>query len=256
VDKLDRSGTGEPGGSTARQALRQLQEQLRRTERLLDLAEEQQPSPVLARIVQSRWPVAAAVVAAVALQVCLPNSFAPGHRLVPGLELVLLAALVVADPRGRARPTLWLRRMMVLLTAMITVTNGWSAIRLVTQIARGQQEDAFVLLVSGAAIWATNVIVFGLWYWQLDRGGPLGSQGGMCRRDFVFPQQQDPDPALVGWAPGFPDYLYLAYTNATALSPTDTMPYTIRAKMIMMLQSAVSLIAMALVVARAIGLFK
>ncbi|WP_433520252.1 hypothetical protein ACQPZ2_22520 [Nocardia pseudovaccinii] len=99
MDKLDRSGSGEQGGSTARQALRQLQEQLRRTERLLDLAEEQQPSPVLTRIVQSRWPVAAAVVAAVALQVCLPNSFAPGHRLVPGLELVLLAALVAAQYR-------------------------------------------------------------------------------------------------------------------------------------------------------------
>lgn len=256
MDKMDRTGSAEPGGLTARQALRQLQEQLRKTERLLDIAEEQEPSQALTRIVQSRWPVAAAVVVAVALQVCLPNSFTPGHRLVPGLELVLLAGLVVADPRGRARPTRWLRRMMVLLTAMITVTNGWSAIRLVTQIVQGQQDDAFVLLISGAAIWATNVIVFGLWYWQLDRGGPLGSRGAICHRDFVFPQQEDPDPALVGWMPSFPDYLYLAYTNATAFSPTDVMPYTIRAKMIMMLQSVVSLITIALVIARAIGLFK
>ncbi|MFD6157578.1 hypothetical protein ACFWF7_36615 [Nocardia sp. NPDC060256] len=256
MENPDRSGSPDPAKATARQALRQLQEQLRKSERLLDLAEEQQPSQTLTRIVHSRWPVAAAVVVAVALQLCLPNSFTPGHRLVPGLELVLLGGLVVADPRGRARPTRWLRRMMVLLTAMITVTNGWSAIRLVIDIAQGKQEDAFILLISGAAIWATNVIVFSLWYWQLDRGGPLGSRAAVCHRDFVFPQQADLDPTLVEWTPSFADYLYLAYTNATSFSPTDVMPYTIRAKMIMMVQSAVSLLTIALVIARAIGLFK
>lgn len=246
----------DPGGLTPRQALRQVQEQLRKTERLLDIAAEQQPSQTLTRIVHSRWPVAAAVVVAVGLQLCLPDGFTAGHRLVPGLELVLLAGLVIADPRGRARPTLWLRRMLVLLTVMITITNGWSAVRLVTEIALGKQADAFILLISGFAIWTTNVIVFGLWYWQLDRGGPLGTPGPLSNRDFTFVQQQDTNPALVNWEPSFPDYLYLAYTNATAFSPTDVMPYTIRAKMIMMLQSAVSLMTMALVIARAIGLFK
>jgi uncharacterized membrane protein len=101
------------------------------------------------------------------------------------------------------------------------------------------------------------VIVFGLWYWQFDRGGPLARlSGAQPYPDFSFPQRLNPDEAPSDWEPAFIDYLYLSYTNATAFSPTDVMPFTGRAKFIMMIQSAVSLVTIALVIARAIGLFK
>jgi hypothetical protein len=206
---------------------------------------------------RSRWPVIIAVVVAIGLQLVLPDRFAPGHRAVPMLELVLLIALAVANPLSVRRRALWLRWAMAVFTAIITGTNAWTAVRLVQQIVQGKQEDALILLTSGAAIWATNVIVFGLWYWQFDRGGPIARlSGARPYPDFSFPQRQSPDEAPSDWEPAFIDYLYLSYTNATAFSPTDVMPFTGRAKFFMMIQSAVSLVTVALVIARAIGLFK
>jgi uncharacterized membrane protein len=251
---------GEHGADIAstpgmRAAIKQLQARLQHYEQLLDPASQAAPARAMNRLAASRWPVVAAVVAAVGLQAALPDRFAPGHRLVPFLELILLAGLVMADPRGQDLAGRWMRRFGMVLVALITASNAWSALRLVTEIVQGKQEDALELLSSGAAIWATNVVVFGLWYWHLDRGGPLARHPGHYP-DFVFPQRQNPDDAAPDWSPTFPDYLYLAFTNATAFSPTDVMPYTIRAKMIMMLQATVSLLTITLVIARAIGLFK
>jgi uncharacterized membrane protein len=206
---------------------------------------------------RSRWPVIIAVVVAIGLQLILPGRFAPGHRAVPAFELVLLIALVAANPLSARRRARWLRRAMAVFTAIITGTNAWSAVRLVEQIVQGKQENALILLTSGAAIWVTNVIVFALWYWQFDRGGPLARLGGaQPYPDFSFPQRQSPQEVPSDWEPAFIDYLYLAYTNATAFSPTDVLPFTGRAKLVMMIQSAVSLVTIALVISRAIGLFK
>ncbi len=219
---------------------------------------------------EPRWPVAVVVAGAVGLQVVLPGAFTPGHRLVPVLELVLLVGLVVANPGRLDTPGRWLRRGSVALVGMITVTNAWSAVRLVQGIITGTSDNAIALLSSGAAIWATNVVVFGLWYWELDRGGPHArlaeslevsggsavAAGGGRALEFAFPQHLDPHLASPGWAPRFVDYLYLSFTNATAFSPTDVMPLARWAKLTMMAQSVVSLIVVALVVARAIGLFK
>ncbi|WP_245573220.1 DUF1345 domain-containing protein [Amycolatopsis benzoatilytica] len=206
---------------------------------------------------RSRWPVILAVVVAIGLQLALPARFTPGHRAVPVLELVLLIALVATNPLGKRRRARWARHALVVFTAIITATNAWSAVRLVQQIIEGKQDDALPLLTSGAAIWGTNVIVFGLWYWQFDRGSPLSRlSGGQPFPDFSFPQRQSPDEAAADWEPVFMDYLYLSYTNATAFSPTDVLPFTPRAKFVMMIQSVVSLITVTLVIARAIGLFK
>ena len=206
---------------------------------------------------ESRWPVVVAVTAAVALQVALPNRFAPGHRLVPALELALVIGTVIAHPGRITGVSRWLRPTTLLLVAMISASNAWSLVRLVQQIVAGQQDDALALLSSGAAIWATNVIVFGLWYWELDRGGPgARARGDRKFPDFSFPQMQNPELAPPGWAPRFADYLYVSFTNACAFSPTDVMPLARWAKMAMLGQSAVSLITVVLVVARAIGLFK
>ena len=121
---------------------------------------------------EPRWPVAVVVAGAVGLQAVLPGAFTPGHRLVPVLELVLLVGLVGANPGRLDTPGRWLRRGSVALVGMISVTNAWSAVRLVQAIISGNADNAIALLSSGAAIWATNVVVFGLWYWELDRGGP------------------------------------------------------------------------------------
>ncbi len=206
---------------------------------------------------ESRWAVVAAVVAAVALQVVLPNRFAPGHRLVPALELVLVIGLTVAHPYKTGRSSGWLRPASIALVSMITLTNGWSAVRLVQQIIQGKQDDAVALLSSGAAIWATNVILFALWYWEFDRGGPLArAMGHVEHPDFSFPQMQNPELTPDHWEPLFADYLYVSFTNACAFSPTDTMPMSRWAKMAMLAQSVISLVVVALVISRAVGLFK
>jgi uncharacterized membrane protein len=210
-----------------------------------------------ATVGETRWPVVAAVAVAIALQVALPGRFAPGHRLVPGLELALLIGLVVADPGRITRSSRMLRLASILLVAMISGTNAWSAVRLIQQIVQGEAQDPYALLSSGAAIWATNVIVFALWYWEFDRGGPFARSEGRARfPDFSFPQMQNPELAPPHWEPRFADYLYMSFTNATALSPTDVMPLARWAKMTMLVQAALSLITVLLVISRAIGLLK
>ncbi len=120
-----------------------------------------------------------------------------------------------------------------------------------------ETEDATKLLLYGGAIWLTNVLVFALWYWELDRGGPVTRMLGARKHpDFLFAQMASPEVAPEDWEPMFLDYFYLSFTNATAFSPTDTLPLTRWAKMLMLLQSAVSLATVALVIARAVNILK
>jgi uncharacterized membrane protein len=244
-----------PGSKTAESSEASQNDRLDRVEQLLSdgrLARVSQS--VIGR--RSRWPVVVAVAVGIGLQLVLPDRFAAGHRAVPLLELVLLIVLVATNPLGRGRQARWLRRGITVFTVVITATNGWSAVRLVQQIIQGVQEDALILLTSGAAIWVTNVIVFGLWYWQFDRGGPIARLNREHPYpDFSFPQRGNAE-APPDWEPAFIDYLYLSYTNATSFSPTDVLPFSARAKLVMMIQSAVSLVTVALVISRAIGLFK
>lgn len=206
---------------------------------------------------ESRWTVIVAVALAVALQVALPNRFSAGHRAVPVLELLLVVGLWVAHPHKTGHAPRWMRPVSLLLIGMITTTNAWSAVRLIQQIIQGKQDDAASLLASGAAIWATNIILFALWYWEFDQGGPLNRALGKAEHpDFSFPQMQNPELSPAHWEPKFPDYLYVSFTNACSFSPTDTMPLARWAKMAMLVQSAVSLIVIALVISRAVGLFK
>jgi len=117
--------------------------------------------------------------------------------------------------------------------------------------------DAAPLLLLGGAIWLTNVIVFALWYWEFDRGGPVArAHAHRDHPDFLFPQMQAPEFATDDWEPGFADYFYLSFTNATAFSPTDVLPMTAWTKMTMLVQSVVSLTTVALVIARAVNILK
>jgi uncharacterized membrane protein len=209
---------------------------------------------------ESRWPVTIAVLAAIALQLSLPSHLLAVHlRLVlPVAEALLLIGLIAANPRRIDRQSQILRTASMGLIALISIANASSAVRLVVGLAQGtEHEDAARLLTSGGAIWLTNVIVFSLWYWELDRGGPVARM--LARRehlDFLFAQMANPELVHPDWEPAFPDYFYLSFTNASAFSPTDTLPLTRWAKMLMLLQSAVSLVTLALVIARAVNILK
>lgn len=205
---------------------------------------------------EQRWPVSLAIVVVIGLQLTLPDEVVTGSRwLLPALELVVLGVLVVATTFENEPP--WRRRAGLVLTGLITLTNGLAAVRLVLHLVEGRGGDQpGTLLATGAAIWATNVIGFALWYWQFDRGGPSArARGDRDVPDFLFPQMQSPD-IDPEWEPTFVDYLYVSFTNATAFSPTDTMPLSRWAKLTMMVQSAVSLATVALVVARAVNVLR
>lgn len=204
---------------------------------------------------EHRWPAALAVLVAIALQLPLPSSILPAARWVlPAVEAGVLVVLAVADPFRINRESSALRMLALANLGFVALANGWTVVLLVRRILAHEPITPGRLLVAGGAIWLTNVIVFGLAYWEFDRGGPaLRASGRVEVPDFLFPQMQSPDVAPRDWEPEFPDYLYLAFTNATAFSPTDVMPLSRWAKLLMMVQSAVALIIAALVIARAVN---
>lgn len=240
---------------------------LERIERLLTQGSERSadgsPVPAWRRATrdESRWAVSVAVAVAILIQLALPQRLAvrPGW-LLPALEAALLVGLLIglrAANQAGARPgSRRLRTASLALAAVVSLANGWAAARLVWGLVHGTEgTGAMPLLVTAGGIWATNVIVFALWYWEWDRGGPASRARGQRQYpDFLFSQMQSPDSAPPDWEPAFVDYLYLSFTNSTAFSPTDVLPMTRWAKMLMLLQSAVSLVTVVLVVARAVNI--
>jgi uncharacterized membrane protein len=205
---------------------------------------------------EPRWPIATAVLAATILYVGMPHrGRVPGWWLGPLLQLLLLGLLITQDPGRIDRRSPTLRWLMVALLVVMTLGTALSVTVLAVDIlvvVKGV--TAKVLLGRGAAVWVENVIVFSLWYWQYDRGGPAErAAGSPIPPSFAFPENATPELAPVGWRPAYPDYLYLAYTNATAFSPTDTLPVRRWAKLTMMVQSTLSLVIAILVLARAIN---
>ncbi|BCJ55720.1 hypothetical protein Asp14428_71950 [Actinoplanes sp. NBRC 14428] len=217
-----------------------------------------QEGPAWRRITrgEQRWPFALAYVVIIALQVVLPERYAAGGRWVlPAIEVVVVGVLVAANPGRVERSTPALRRLGLVLIAVASLGTAFSVGRLVLDISTGVDTgSAARLLGTGAGIWLVNVLTFAVWYWELDRGGPLARAiGADPYPDFLFPQMTTPELAPKDWEPQFADYLYLAFTNATAFSPTDTLPLSRWAKLTMMLQSAISLVTAALVVAKAVN---
>lgn len=210
---------------------------------------------------EPRWPASLAVVAALVLYVTLPGKYVagPSKVLLPVLEGALLLPLTFKGPHRHVEEAPWQRVSAIVLIALINLANIASLVLLVQAILygphHGPRSNGIELMASALQIWLTNVIVFALWYWELDRGGPGARRHRHHREpDFLFPQMATPESAPSNWQPSFLDYVYVSFTNATAFSPTDTMPMTEWAKMLMAIQSLASLITIALVAARAVNI--
>jgi uncharacterized membrane protein len=208
---------------------------------------------------EARWPVTVVITAMIALQASLPQSLLLGPRVaLPAVEALLLVVLVAVNPRRIESERRSLRLTGLALIVVASWANADAVGHLVVGLVRGTLHLAATqLLLVGASVWLVNVLVFALWYWDTDRGGPAArAHARHAFPDFLFPQMSDPQHAHPDWEPGFVDYLYLSFTNATAFSAADTIPMTRWAKLTMLAQSAVSLVVVALVIARAVGVLQ
>jgi uncharacterized membrane protein len=237
-----------------------------RLDRLERLVERSSAGPDLEHLVEpawrrrtkgeQRWPFAVAIVAMIVLQLLLPERLTVGNRWVlPAIEVAIIFVLVGANPGRIERSSRPLRMLGLSLIGVASLGTAWSVAWLVHDITSGVNTGgAPELLATGGDIWLINVLTFAVWFWELDRGGPV--ERALATKpypDFLFPQMTSPDLTSKDWEPEFLDYLYLAFTNATAFSPTDTLPLSRWAKFLMLLQSLVSLVTAALVVAKAVN---
>ena len=214
-------------------------------------------APIARPTPERRWPMATAVLVAIVLQVITPHA----GRLklwwvFPVLEVAALLAVIVRDPGRIDRRTRQARRTTLVLIGLLTVGTLGALVVLALDVVDKSYSNvgATALLGRGAALWVTNVVVFSLWFWDVDRGGAAErAAGSKIPPSFGFPEEAMPDLVPDGWIPRYPDYLFLSFTNATAFSPTDTLPLRIWAKMSMMVESVISLITAILVIARAIN---
>jgi hypothetical protein len=207
---------------------------------------------------ESRWPPALAILFVLFLMATLPGHVTAlpvwvSYLAAPAVLLPMVAVALTAGNR------LWLgiERTIIILVATVYVANTIAEladlIGAITLHPSGQ--NAFSLLSSSVTIWVANVLTFSLLYWQVDRGGPYGRASNLSAKpDWVFPQPATPEDLPPDWRPLFLDYLYLGYNTATAFSPTDALPLTRRAKMLMMIESTISLLTMVIILSHAINI--
>jgi uncharacterized membrane protein len=203
--------------------------------------------------------MALAVATAIALQFSLPDRHILSPTLLfPAVESLLFVVLLTrrgvshTDPWSVAR-----RRIIMGLVIVLSADNLLAVVELVRGILFDTHVTGTVLLATGGAVWWTNIIAFSIWFWMLDRGGPTARAAGHASPpSFVFAQMVSGEYAPKHWEPRYFDYLYLAFTNATAFSPTDTMPMNRRAKALMLAQSAISLVVALMIISRAVGILK
>jgi hypothetical protein len=218
--------------------------------------------------VESRWEAGPAVGLVVLMQVALAIiSQAQGWQLwvLPGWwwltpavpELMLLIALAWSRPRHQLEQLGHRRTAALALLGLVSAANGVALLALMGSVLTGHEHSGTELLLKGITVWSTNVITFGLWFWALDRGGPVRRrEPDPPPPDFQFPQMENPQLAEPRWHPRLFDYMYVSFTNAVAFSPTDSMPLTRWAKALMLVESAASAITVLLVAARAVNILK
>jgi hypothetical protein len=205
------------------------------------------------------WPAQLAVAIAIALHLALSDKLIVGPKwLIPAVEGLLLLTLVVIAPK-RISHSRWRHQRGLLWTilGLVTLTYLVSLGLLVHYLVTGGKVGGHALIGSGVVLWITNVLLFSVVYWDLDRGGPLDRfEKDRPWPDFEFPQMDNPHMTPMGtaWQPSFLDYLYTSLTNATAFSPTDTMPLTQVAKLLMGIQGTAAVVTVGLVVARAVNI--
>ena len=211
------------------------------------------PAPAAAPHGVPLWPPSASTSSAGGVSALVSERSTVGPRwLVPALLVGLLGALGLARRAGAPR---LVRGLGLLLAAAVTAATVSSAALLLVGL-QNERRSADRLLADAGLIWVANVLTFALWYWELDGGGPFrraaGAGGAL---DLQFPQQAAEAPGGAAWRPGLVDYRFVAFTTATAFSPTDTMPLSGRAKLLMMAEAALSLVVFGVLAARAIGMF-
>jgi hypothetical protein len=206
---------------------------------------------------EPRWPPALAILAVLLLLAVLPH-----HVYVLPVWVSWVAAIAILVPMAAVTLTTantrWLRieRTMIILLALVYVADIIVGLAdMIGIITLHPPETRSVsLLSSSVALWVSNVLVFSLLYWQIDRGGPSArASKSSATPDWVFPQPASPEDVPPDWRPFFFDYLFLGFNTATAFSPTDALPLTRRAKMLMMIESAISLLTIVIVASRAVG---
>lgn len=216
---------------------------------------------------EHRWPAAVAVLVAIVLYGLLPSSFTPALRyVVVGLCLAMVIPLIALNPHHLKRETPWSRLLNHVLIGLLLVANLLALGQLVVQLVT-ERTDGPGLLLAAVQVWVTDVITFALVYWEMDRGGPIARRNlpraEVELADFRFPQDEDRDAIdevrgrsskESDWMPGYVDYLYFSASNSMAFSPTDAMPLTYRAKLLMVTEAFAGFIILALVIARAVSL--
>jgi uncharacterized membrane protein len=215
-----------------------------------------------------RWPPVLAIAVALALYALLPSDVPVLLRVVVvAVGVLLVVPVVVVNPRRLTRETRWSRRLSVAQVLLLLLANQVALGIVMHALLTAKHADGPLILLATLQVWVTNVIAFGLAYWELDRGGPVSRRTRPRNRlphaDFRFPQDEDADAVRevaagssehAGWVAAFVDYLYFSLTNSMAFSPTDVMPLTTRAKALMGLQSFIAFVILALVIARAVSL--
>jgi hypothetical protein len=197
------------------------------------------------------------VAAAILLDLSLPEKLTLGPTwLLPSAEGLLVIGLIGSSPHPRMRHSRLRRVTGVALAGLVSAVNTVSLALLIHYLLHhttaGQGRP---LILAGIVLWVTNVLLFGVWYWELDRGGPIARHGrDEFAPDFLFPQMAEPRHAAPNWMPGLIDYLYVSFTNAAAFSPTDTMPLSRTAKVVMTVQALSALLTIGMVVARAVNI--
>ena len=206
---------------------------------------------------EPRWPASVALLVCVLLYVLLPDRLVVGpHWLLPILVALPLGPL---SARRHRHPdeSAWIRHAVIGLIALVTVANVASMVLLVHHLLVSEVSQGRKLIYSAVAVWLTNVILYGLWFWEIDRGGPhRRASNDKLVIDLQFPQMENPHLAPENWRPRFTDYLYTSFANGTSFAPADAMPLTFRMKVLFTTESVVSLVTIAVVAARAVNILR
>jgi uncharacterized membrane protein len=208
-------------------------------------------------LAEPRWPASLSLLICAGLYVLLPSRLVIGPKWL--LPVLVVLPLIPLSARRHRRPDdgPWVHALAVSLVVIITVANVVSGVLLIHHVFHAAQISGRQLLYAAALIWVTNVIVFGLWYWEVDRGGPHVRAGTRARLpDFQFPQMTQPSVAPSDWRPRFVDYLYTSFANGTSFAPADAMPLTFQAKALFAMEALISFVTIAVVAAEAVNIIR